>query len=340
MKSRINKKSNQPSCINYTKSKRQRKHSKRGGAIEQNCLADTTKYPKCGQEGCVYLDDDTNNVTKKQWKKENQMNQHAFSIQGQNDAAKLELAPTIISTDNKACDLISKIGSENKAPCFVKRHRYTRDKERIIYEEEKRQSWCRNYGKEKNQCVVDEQMYNNFKETFPKISVVFDRDTNPQNIKRHFPQLNESLMGDVDEVDDDEYGDLNEHVEIPERFTAINPAILTKIKMSRIKGITINELIHEMYLKLGKETTKSVEEEWQREIAIIIQKVNQIGYESHDFHNSNIMIDVDDERLCPWIDEMLEKTRRPITPSDIKKEFKKENILKIVDWGILHRFSN
>jgi len=338
MKSRINIKSKTHDLTSYRKSKRYRKHSKRGGGIEQNCLADKTKFPKCGQEGCVYLDDDINNVTKNQWKTNRQMEQHMFSIEGQTEAAKLALAPNIVSSDVKACDLISKIGSENKAPCFVKRHRYTRDKERIIYEEEKRQNWCRNYGQEKNQCVVDEQMYNNFKETFPKISYVFERDSNPNNIKRHFPSLNESLLGDVDD-DDDEYGDLITHVDIPEQFTNINPAFLTKIKMSRIKGITIGEFIQEMIEKIGETATKSVAKEWETEQSILIDKVNKIGYNSSDFHEGNIMIDVDDERLCSWIIETLEKTQKPITPSDIKKEFGKENILKIVDWGVLYRFS-
>lgn len=64
MKSKINIKSKKRRHTSQKKSKRQRNQSKRGGALEKNCLADNSQFPKCGQEGCVYLDDDTNYVTK------------------------------------------------------------------------------------------------------------------------------------------------------------------------------------------------------------------------------------------------------------------------------------
>ena len=68
----------------------------------------------------------------------------------------------------------------------------------------------------------------------------------------------------------------------------------------------------------------------------LIEEIKRLGYASNDFNEDNIMIDVDDEELCNWINEMLNK-KETITPEKIKQHFGKENILKIVDWGILRR---
>jgi hypothetical protein len=106
--------------------------------------------------------------------------------------------------------------------------------------------------------------------------------------------------------------------------------------MNRIKGTTIFELISEMFEKIGLEKTKIVSDAWEREKNNIIAIINQRGYNSSDFNEQNIMIDVDDERLCLWIDNTL-KEGIPITPEMIKTEFGKNNILKIVDWGLLTR---
>ena len=143
---------------NSNKNKKLKKN-KIGGELRNNCSANPEKFPKCGIEGCVYLND-KDTVTKQQWKNYNEMPGYGLSLQGQHDSSKY--APNIISTDVKPCDLISKKGLENTAPCFLKRLRNTRKGKQILYEEEKRNSWCRNYGV-KNQCIVDEQMYNNFK---------------------------------------------------------------------------------------------------------------------------------------------------------------------------------
>ena len=338
MKSRINLKHKKPGDTSFKKSKRQRKQSKRGGALEKNCLADISEFPKCGHEGCVYLDDDTNNVTKKQWKKQTQLNSHGISISGQRDAALHSLAPNIISTEMKPCDLISIKGSENKAPCFVKRYRHTRTGDKILYEEEKRDSWCRSYGT-KNQCVVDKQMYDKFKNPeLNKVSLSSDGRIS-QLIKQTLPDVDSASDGNPDAEDDEELGELLNDVLIDDKFTLINPYFLTEIKMNRIKGITINELIKEMYNILGYDVTMTVSGLWSAETDKIIQNIAALGYTSSDFHEGNIMIDVDDDRLCHWIDETLKKTKKPITPNDIKKEFKKESIFKIVDWGILNRFS-
>ena len=338
MKSRINLKSKKPRYTSFKKSKIQRKQSKRGGALEKNCLADISEFPKCGQEGCVYLDDDTNYVTKKQWKKLTQLDSHGISISGQGDAALHSLAPNIISTEMKPCDLISIKGSENKAPCFVKRYRHTRTGDKILYEEEKRDSWCRSYGT-KNQCVVDKQMYDKFKNpALNKVSMSSDGRIS-QFIKETLPDIDSASDGNPDAEDDEELGDLLNDVPIDDKFTSINPYFLTEIKMNRIKGITINELIEEINNILGKDATMTVSKLWEDEKNKIIKNIADLGYTSSDFHEGNIMIDVDDDRLCPWIATTLHKTKKPITPSDIKKEFGKEKILKIVDWGILQRFS-
>ena len=67
----------------------------------------------------------------------------------------------------------------------------------------------------------------------------------------------------------------------------------------------------------------------------LIEKIKEIGYTSKDFNEQNIMIDVDNDMLCSWIDDKLENGI-PVTPQMIKEEFGKENILKIVDWGLLN----
>ena len=91
-----------------------------------------------------------------------------------------------------------------------------------------------------------------------------------------------------------------------------------------------------MLTVLGEEKTMSVSQEWEDEKNKLIRIVSDIGYTSDDFHEQNIMIDVDDETLCSWIDSML-ATGNPITPEQIKQHFRKEEILKIVDWGMLRR---
>jgi hypothetical protein len=106
--------------------------------------------------------------------------------------------------------------------------------------------------------------------------------------------------------------------------------------MNRIKGITIFELIREMLEKLGIEKTKIVKNSWEEEKNKLIDIIYKRGYASDDFNEQNIMIDVDDERLCSWIDNTL-KEGIPITPQMIKKEFNKDKILKIVDWGLLKK---
>ena len=321
----INKKKKSMNTNKKYITKKNKKNNKKGGVLKSKCSASAENFPKCGKEGCVYLDDE-NFVTKKQWKTIQEMPSYNLSLEGQN--ASESQAPIIISTNIKPCNLISKEGSENKAPCFVKRHRHTKSGEKILYEEENRDSWCRNYGVNQ-QCVVDETMYNNFKNNVHKISV------NPnKNIK--LPEVDTMLDGDASSIDDEGLGDLHDEIDIDESFTNVNPIFLTDIKMNRVKGITIAELIQEMFEILGPEKTMSVSKEWEDEKDKIIQQVFKIGYTSPDFNEQNIMIDIDSEELCDWIDEHLAQGE-VITPEKIKQHFGKEDILKIVDWGLLQR---
>ena len=91
-----------------------------------------------------------------------------------------------------------------------------------------------------------------------------------------------------------------------------------------------------MFKKLGIEKTMTVQRVWEEEKEKIISQVRDIGYTSPDFNEQNIIINVDNEELCSWIDSMLE-SGIPITPEMVKTEFEKDSILKIVDWGLLQR---
>lgn len=307
-----------------TKNKKRTKKIKKGGELKGNCLADPTKFPKCGAQGCVYLDKDK--VTKQQWVPNKDLIGHDLSVEGQTNSSPI--APKVFSYDKKPCDLISIKGSENKGPCFVKRIRTTRSGKKILYEEEKRDSWCRNYGKN-SQCVVDKTMYDKFKDNVIKTSIDITETPIPPTF---LPQLGTKVISEDEDLPD-------EVVTIPEEFTEINPVYLTNITMDRIKGITINELIKEMFIKLGEKKTMTVAELWQEEQAKLIALVQSYGYMSDDFHEDNIMIDVDNEELCEYIDETLDDGDA-ISPEMIKDYFglkKDSTILKIVDWGMLRR---
>jgi len=299
---------------------------KKGGKLSKKCVLDESNFPICGEEGCVYLENE-NAVTKKQWKTNQQIFNHLTNIKGQKES--VPFSPSIISENIKPCDLISKIGSENKAPCFVKRVRTTKQGKKILYEEENRDSWCRNYGI-KNNCVVDDLMYDKFKSSVPKIVL----NQIPERLIG-LPDVDIFSDGDVDSIEDEELGDLHNNVDISDNFTNLNPIFITDITMNRIKGITIFELINETYEKLGDELTKSISKNWEDEMNELIEKIKEIGYTSKDFNEQNIMIDVDNDMLCSWIDDKLENGI-PVTPQMIKEEFGKENILKIVDWGLLN----
>jgi hypothetical protein len=298
-----------------------------GGEFKNKCSSNSENFPKCGKEGCVYLDND-NSVTKKQWKTYQEIPSYFLSIEGQ-DSSK-NYAPNIISHNMKPCDLINMIRKENTAPCFLKRHRNTKSGEKILYEEEQRPSWCRNYGI-KHQCIVDENMYNNLKNNVAKVSL---QGKPSKNIK--LPEVDDFLDGDASSIDDEDLGDLYGEIDIDESFTDLNPIFLTNITMDRIKGITIAELIEKMYTSLGPEKTMAVSKEWEYEKDKILKQVLSIGYTSPDFNEQNIMIDVDNEDLCSWIDTILLEGE-PITPDKIKDHFGKEDILKIVDWGLLRK---
>jgi hypothetical protein len=344
-KRRKNKNNNKTKHIRNRHNKRHKhnnKTNKIGGDLTNNCKADPSKFPKCGLEGCVYLDNN-NSVTKQQWKTQQQIEQHDLSIEGQ--TRSIPYAPAIISENTKECNVISKRGSENVAPCFVKRFRNTPRGTKILYEEENRDSWCKLYGTNKNgqndyKCVVDDRMYEKFKtENAPKSGIaITENDIRESKIK--LPETDDFLTGESSSIetgiDDEGLGKLLNNVPIDKSFTNINPIFLTNIKMNRIKGTTIFELISEMFEKIGLEKTKIVSDAWEREKNNIIAIINQRGYNSSDFNEQNIMIDVDDERLCLWIDNTL-KEGIPITPEMIKTEFGKNNILKIVDWGLLTR---
>jgi hypothetical protein len=314
------------------KSKKRRKKVNKGGAFDSSCKADPASFPKCGNEGCVYLIND-NEVLKKQWKNYNEMSGFNLSIEGQKSAEEQHLAPKINSINDKPCDLISKIGSEQDAPCIVKRRRATKSGEKILYEEEKRKSWCRNYGV-KNQCIVNDIMYNKFKQNYMNKPLI-DMEKIPKQIQ--VPDIDTSIDGDINSDSDEGLGEMDygEPV-IHESFTNYKPVYLTDLQMERIKGITISELIAKMLETLGEERTKSLSKSWENERNDLIEKVRKLGYFSPDFNENNIMIDVQNEELCTWIDETLKK-EEDITPEKIKEHFGKENILKIVDWGLLNK---
>jgi len=309
-----------------TKRKSNRK-TRRGGLLKTKCTANPAHYPKCGEEGCVYLHGDQH-VTKRQWKPESYIDAHILSLEGQNNSRPF--APDIVSQSTRPCDVISRVNEKGEivAPCFVKRYRTTRTGKKVLYEEEKRSSWCNLYGK--NNCIVDDKMYEAFKS--PRITKVSYEGTP----RIELPDIDTMSSGDgPDSIEDEGLGELLDTVDIPEKFTNLNPIYLTDITMNRVKGITIEELIREMVEIIG-EKTSSVADVWDAEMKKIIAQIAKIGYSSIDFHSANIMIDVDDESLCTWIDETLAQGI-PITPDMIKKQFGKENILKIVDWGALKR---
>jgi len=305
-----------------SRSRRSRKHI--GGKIRDKCLPTHDNFPKCGKEGCVFLNDD-NTVTKKQWKTMHEMPSHQLSTEGQTLSS--EFAPNINSSDFKTCNLITMEGVEQ--PCFVKRYRNTRTGKKILYEEEERPTWCKNYGIQ-NKCVVDRNMYDHFKNNIPKIS----SDKIPKHVA--LPDIDSLIDGDTEAIDSEDLGDMYGEAEIDDTFTYLNPIFLTKINMDRIKGITIFELMEEMFKKLGIEKTMTVQRVWEEEKEKIISQVADIGYTSPDFNEQNIMIDVDNEELCSWIDLTLD-SGIPITPEMVKNEFGKDSILKIVDWGLLQR---
>jgi len=49
--------------------------------LKTKCTVDPSHYPKCGKEGCVFLEGE-NHVTKRQWKTGPQMMSHMLSIEG------------------------------------------------------------------------------------------------------------------------------------------------------------------------------------------------------------------------------------------------------------------
>ena len=78
-------KNNKTKNIRNRRNKRHKhnnKTNKIGGDLTDNCKADPSKFPKCGSEGCVYLNNN-NEVTKQQWKTNNQIMQHLLSVDGQ-----------------------------------------------------------------------------------------------------------------------------------------------------------------------------------------------------------------------------------------------------------------
>jgi hypothetical protein len=319
-----------------TRSKK-RKSRNWGGAFEDkitSCYADSNSFPKCGKEGCVYLlDEEGNEVVKKQWKDSNEIPSFELSYEGQQAAQSINLAPKIASVIMKPCDLISKIGSENNAPCIVKRRRKTKNGEKIIFEEEKRPTWCRNYGID-NQCVVDDNMYNKFKNSkYMKIPLI-ETSKIPKGIL--LPDVDSSIDGDVDSINNEGLGDMLMKPDIDNSFTYFKPIYLTDLQMERIKGLTMNDLIYKMLTNLGEERTRMLSPAWENERDMLIEQIKRLGYFSNDFNEDNIMIDVENEELCNWINEMLEK-KIDVTPESVKQQFGKENILKIVDWGLLSK---
>ena len=321
--------------LKKTKNKKLKKTKKvKGGQLKKKCLANPENFPKCGKEGCVYLNNQEE-VTKQQWKQEKEMSAHDLSVEGQVNSSLI--APKIKSHDSKQCDIISIKGRENDPPCFVKRFRKTPSGDKILYEEEGRKSWCQYYGK-KNQCVVDQIMYDKFKNGMSKISLNIDEANHVS--KTILPDTDSATVtGSSDSTYDDELGDLEHDVDIDQKFTEINPVYLTSITMDRVKGITINELISEMFHKLGEKKTMTVASLWEEEKTKLIEMAQSYGYMSDDFHEDNIMIDVDNEELCEYVDETL-KDGDVISPEMIKDYFglkKDSNILKIVDWGMLRR---
>ena len=318
------------------KSKRKGKRYNKGGALENktSCKADTSLFPKCGKEGCVYLvGQEGNQVLKKQWKNYDEIPGFELSYEGQEAAQSNNLAPKIFSINEKPCDLISKIGNETGAPCIVKRRRKTRKGEKILYEEEQRESWCRNYGVE-NQCVVDDNMYNRFKSSKYINNPLIEIEKIPRQIT--LPDVDSSIDGDIDSVNDEGLGDMHMKTDTDESFTNFKPVYLTDLQMERVKGLTVNELIYKMFNSLGEERTMALSRDWENERDKLIYQVKQLGYFSNDFNEDNIMIDVENDELCSWINETLEK-KEDITPEKIKQHFGKEDILKIVDWGLLNR---
>jgi hypothetical protein len=319
-----------------TKSKRKKsKHKKqtqkaqsiiKGGDI--SCIADPKKFPKCGKEGCVYLNGE-NTVTKQQWKPDKDLEGHLFSVKGQQQS--VPFSPIITDVNDRPCDVIYKKGNVNTPPCFVKRYRFINGKKQIVYEEESKKGWCLHY-KSPHSCVVDDVMYDKFKTSVPK--VVYSGDRLNSSFKPE--DLDAYLDGDYDGQTEDDLGDVVTDYHIPTSLTAINPIWLTHIRMNRIKGMTIFELMSEMFDKLGEEKTMSVSTLWESEKELLIQQVSEIGYVSEDFNEHNIMIDVDNETLCPWIDDLL-KQGIPVTPELIKEHFQTQHILKIVDWGLLRK---
>jgi hypothetical protein len=94
--------------MRYTKKlkktkKQSKKQIKKGGKISKKCLANPENFPKCGNEGCVYLDD-KDTVIKQQWIPNRDMPSYLLSLEGQR--VSTEIAPTIFSDSKTPCNLI------------------------------------------------------------------------------------------------------------------------------------------------------------------------------------------------------------------------------------------
>jgi hypothetical protein len=289
--------------------------------------------PKCGQEGCVYFDEDR--VTKIIITPDMQRIAHLERRRDdQNKAHKLGIAPQCIEFTSKICPKINIEGQD--APCYVKRGVELSGSKKISYIEQKNKSWCRGYrsrsGKEMSgyledhACEVPKESYDKMIQEFGKNRVMV------QEYHNVMPNVNMIANENNSNGSNSEYNRTDDNT-IKHQFLYSGNMFIIKIVSERINGITIDEL-YEYIISKGKvDMVKKIGPLWQEEIVRIMRILDSSKISLSDVHSGNVMIDVGDSTLCNFIMDHIDRDV-PITPDIIREQFGKQNILKIVDWGI------
>lgn len=297
------------------KSKKKPKTCKKKSKKFSGCKS--TGFPKCGKEGCVYLDENPDLVNKKEWKfgaaeVDYKARQNTYQLK----ASEKSFAPAIIEQNIIPCVNIKTDSHSDK--CIIKN-------KNSVYEESQSPDLCQNWGKD-HICKVDDILYNML---LDQLSEKGDRKKMPVNV----------TLPDSDVNDD---GSFKNTVE-SRRFINFNPIYLFSTKNTRVKGLTFEEYLYKIKQYdesiFDKEQIQQNIKLWTDELDTIIRNITALtGKFSEDFYSmGNYMIDVNDETLCDYIDQQLDEFEL-ITPEMIRKHYKIDPsvpILKIVDWGLL-----
>ena len=302
---------------------------------------------KCGNEGCVYFTEDT--ATKMLIDTIDRLIFLQERCDMQKKAANLGLAPELL---NFKFIPITKINIKGKdAPCYVKRGLTLRGKKVISYVLQTQKSWCRGYNKRsksypgyvlsddttieipENLFEVMKKLHGKYKVLVKNQSINFPNIINNSTyeynsdkpISNNVPYSNNELSADSN------FSTINTdtiHTKFIEQFNLF----FIKIVSERIRGITINELYE--YLVSKRKTIDDIGPLWNKEIEYIRNLLRDEGIKVQDINENNVMIDVQNENVCSFIMENIDKNI-PITPTLIREKYKGfKSILKVVDWGM------